>query len=401
MSRIIRKLRPSDYWRIGEHESWFADMAAEGLHIEKMGLNFAHFVEDQPRETRYRIDVSFKKDIISEQRQMYAESGWDYVTSYGAFNVFSSPLGRNAPELHTDPAEQSYTLKELDKKLARSSILVVVAVILMIGMLSAVWFFNKTPIIALVDGSIVQQAILVIVELYVAYTSLQAVISIRILRKRLSEGESIDHNAPWKKHQGVTAIVGIIFIIFAIFGSILPVIQIIMKETKTLPLTNTDLPIVRLADIEQSPNLIRESSYYTRNNVDWGNRYSYDWSLLAPVQYESEESGIVSNEVWEDGSGEYSPSMHTRVYQLRFPSMAENLISDLIKRYSLEHKGGEFVETKHTDFDILIVHEVDGFKEVFASKGKAVMHLSYYGYADLDLLIKNTAEKMVLVLENK
>jgi len=168
-------------------------------------------------------------------------------------------------------------------------------------MLSAVWFFNKTPIIALVDGSI------------------------------------------------------------------LPFIQNIMKETKTLPLTNTDLPIVRLADIEQSPNLIRESSYYTRNNVDWGNRYSYDWSLLAPVQYESEESGIVSNEVWEDGSGEYSPSMHTRVYKLRFPSMAENLISDLIKRYSLKHRGGEFVETKHTDFDILIVHEVDGFKEVFAS----------------------------------
>lgn len=36
---------------------------------------------------------------------------------------------------------------------------------------------------------------------------------------------------------------------------------------------------------------------------------------------------------------------------------------------------------------------MDGFKEVFASKGKAVMHVRYYGYADLDTFVKfNDAE---------
>jgi len=399
MNKMKRKRRPSDYWRIGEHESWFADMAAKGLHIEKMGLHFAHFIKDKPLKTRYRIDVSFNKNSIPEQKQMYAENGWDYVTSYGDFNVFSSPVERNSPELHTDPAEQSYTLKELDKRFARSAMLVVALVILMIGMISAVWFFNKTPIIALVDGSMVQQAILIIVELYVAYTSLQAAISIRILRKTLSEGGAIDHNAPWKRRQWITMIVGIIFIILAILGSILPFVQIFMMETKTLPLTNTNLPIVRLADIEQNPNLVRESSSHIQDNVDWANRYSYNWGLLAPVQYKSDENGIVPNKMWEDGSGKYSPGIHTRVYKLRFPSMAKDLISDLIKRYSLEHRGGDFVEAKHADFDILIVHEVDGFKEIFASKGKAVMYVRYYGNADLDLVIKNTAQKMVLILD--
>jgi hypothetical protein len=327
---------------------------------------------------------------------MYAESGWDYVTSYGDFNVFSSPVEMNAPELHTDPAEQSYTLKELDKKLAKSSTLVVTAVILMIGILFSIWFLDGAPIIAIVEGSIIQQVILLIAELYVTYTSLQAAISIRTLRKTLSEGKAIDHNAPWKKHQRVTAAVGIMFIIFVVFGSLLPFIQILMREIETLPLANVDLPIVRLADIEQNPNLVREASSYIQDNVDWGNRYSYNWSLLAPVQYESDEHGIVPNEMWKDGSGVYSPSIYTRVYQLNIPSMAESLISDLIKRYSIKYRGGDFIEIEHTDFDILIIHEVDEFKEVFASKGKVVMYIRYYGYIDINSVIKNTAYKINL-----
>lgn len=34
MNKIVRRLRPSNYWRIGEHESWFQDMAAEGLYLK-------------------------------------------------------------------------------------------------------------------------------------------------------------------------------------------------------------------------------------------------------------------------------------------------------------------------------------------------------------------------------
>lgn len=38
MDKVVRKLRPSDYWSIGEHESWFADMASQGLHLKKWGF---------------------------------------------------------------------------------------------------------------------------------------------------------------------------------------------------------------------------------------------------------------------------------------------------------------------------------------------------------------------------
>ena len=41
----------------------------------------------------------------------------------------------------------------------------------------------------------------------------------------------------------------------------------------TLPEGNSDLPFVRLADIEQNPMLVRDKNYM-KDGVDWGNRYS-------------------------------------------------------------------------------------------------------------------------------
>ena len=37
-----------DLWRIGEYESWFSDMASEGLHLKKVGYLFAHFEKREP-----------------------------------------------------------------------------------------------------------------------------------------------------------------------------------------------------------------------------------------------------------------------------------------------------------------------------------------------------------------
>ncbi|SEN98107.1 Protein of unknown function [Mesobacillus persicus] len=388
MYKKVYKLRPSDYWRIGEHESWFKDLAAQGLHLKKMGIHFAQFVKGEPKNMRYRIDVSIKKKISPEQIQLYKESGWEYVTRFQFFHVFSSPAELDAPELHTDPAEQAYTLKELDKKLTMNAVFIAVAMVAIIGMMFSIWFLDGTPTFVMIDGGIMQQTILSFFIGYLAYTSFQASRSIRALRKDLVEGKPINHHASWKKNYSFlfTFIVGL--------SAIIPFVQLAKMETNTLPEGDIDLPIVRLADVEQNPELIRGKPSYMSDNVDWGNRYSYDWSPLAPVQYETDETGVVPGEMWKDGSGEYSPSLTTRVFQLRFQSMADSLVSDLIKRYGFPFSQEDFVETKHPSFDQLIVHEEEHRKDVIAAKGKAVIHVQYFGYADIDSVIKNIEEKM-------
>lgn len=398
MNKTIRKFRPSDFWRIGEHESWFSDMASTGLHLKKVGISFAHFTKGEPRQTRYRIDVFNYKNITSEQKEMYSESSWDYVASYGLFNVFSSPAHANAPELHTDPAEQAYTLNYLDKKLRRSAIGVAVSVVLMIGIIAAMWFIDSEHYLALVEGAIIQQAISLIVILYVAYTSLQGAISIHALRKTLSEGKPINHVAPWKMKHWVNLIVVSIIMVFAIFTAVLPIIQMTMANTKALPVSSTDLPIVRLADVEQNPELVPKQPSYNRNNIDYNSRYSYAWSIFSPLQFESNEHGEVAKELWKDGSGVYSPNISTWAYKINFPYMNEGVLSDLINRYGEKYKGVVYVEMEHPDFDKLIVYEGDySTKEVFAAKGKGVFYIRYQGNAPINLIIKATAEKIKLI----
>lgn len=398
MKKTIRKFRPSDFWRIGEHESWFSDMASAGLHLKKVGIAFAHFTKGEPTQTRYRIDVFNYKNITSEQKEMYSESGWDYVASYGSFNVFSSPAHVNAPELHTDPAEQAYTLNYIDKKFTKSAIGVAVSVVLMIGIIATMWVIDSYHYLALVEGLIIQQAIMIIAELYVVYTSVQAAVSIHALRKTLSEGKPIDHSAPWKMKYKVTLIVVSIIMFFAISTAVLPIIQMTVAKTKALPVSSADLPIVRLADVEQNPELVPEQPSYNRNNIDYNSRYSYAWSIFSPLQFKSDESGVVANELWKDGSGVYSPSISTWAYKINLPYINEGVLSDLINRYGQTYKGVVYVETENPDFDKLFVYEGDySTKEVYAAKGKGVIYIRYHGNAPINSIIEAAAEKIKLI----
>ncbi|MBD8067352.1 DUF2812 domain-containing protein [Bacillus sp. PS06] len=397
MSKMVKKLRPSDYWRIGEHESWFADMAAKGLHLKKMGIQFAKFEKGEPKKTRYRIEVSIKKKMTPEQMQMYSESGWDYVTRYGYFHVFSSAEELDAPELHTDPAEQSYTLKELDKKLASNAIIVVISLLLIIGMQSSIFFLDGTPTLALVKDGGIQQIIISFFLAYSAYHSLKASISIHALRRNLIEGKSIDHHASWKKHYRLHSTIAFLFTVVIGLSAIIPFITLVKMDTKTLPETSLDLPIVRLADVEENPAMVREEPSYMSDNVDWGNRYTYNWSPLAPVQYETDEQGVVPGEMWADGSGEYSPSISTEVYQLSISTLSNQLMSDLIERHRFEDSREDYIETEHPELDRLIVYEEETRKKVFASNGTTVMYVQYYGYADVNTIIENIVAKFTLI----
>jgi hypothetical protein len=212
------------------------------------------------------------------------------------------------------------------------------------------------------------------------------------LRKNLEIGKPINHNAPWKK-QRILSYRGII--VYMVFITAILIIPTMSDNIKTLPTNSDDLPIVRLADIEKDPNLVRQESL--DGDIDFGNYYEQSWSIFAPIQYSSYEEGIVSDKILKDGSGVYSPSMNTRVYKLRYPSMAEDLISDLIKRFDIESEDKNLIKLNNKDFDNLIVYESKDFKDVFASKGKGVIHVRYFGYAKTDEIIDSVSRKINLI----
>lgn len=390
MTKIVRKIRSTDYWRIGEHESWFSDMSLQGLHLYKMGTHLAHFKKGEPKRMEYRIEVKREKLISDEQIELYKESGWDYVTSYQYFHVFVSPQERHALEIHTDLAEQSFTLEKLYKKAVTNVIVTLIGFVLIIGMLTAALFLDGTPFLRLVEGHLLSQCMLTIIVFYNMYPHLRAMLAIRALKRELIEGKVIDHHAPWQKNLRINTIISVVFFVFACFSVLLPFIQLMKMDTVTLPESDS-LLIVRLADIEQNPKLVRDEYYI--DGVDWSNSYSTNWSLFAPVQYETEENGVIEDMKWLDESGIYSPRIYSEVYHLTFKALANPLISDLMKWYAFD-EDLQYEEIEHRDFDRLMIHEEAEMKKIFASKGNIVMYVWYHGYAELDVIIENMAQKI-------
>lgn len=397
MTKIVRKVRPADYWRIGEHESWFSDMSAKGLHLHKMGIHFAHFKKGDPKRMEYRIEVTQTKEMSPEQSNLYEANGWGYVASYQFFHVFSSPKENAALELHTDPMEQSYTLDQLNKRLTLNFILFSLVFLFIMGTLAAMWFLDGTPVLRLVEGQLTQQIALSITYFYLAYYSTRASLSIQALRRNLKDGKAINHHAPWGKRLRRNKVLSIVFVTTILIGSILPLVQLFKRETFTLPENESNLPIVRLADIEQNTLFVRDEYYI--DGIDWANHYTSNWSVFAPVQYESNESGVIERQKWLDESGIYSPSVSTKVYHLTFKVFAEPLIDDLIKWHSYGDETKLFVEKKHSNFDLLMIYEDKGWNQLVASKGKVVMYIRYFGNAELDVIIEKAAQKISLLAE--
>lgn len=398
MAKIVRKLRPTDTWRFGEHESWFRDMSSKGLHLKKMGQLFAKFEKGESKQIEYRMEVSNHKKILIEQIDMYEENGWDYVTSSHYLHVFSSPTERNAPELHTDPAEQAYTMEQLNKEFKKNTIIMAVCTSVMIGIILANVLLFRTPFLRLVEGTSFVHFLGFLVILYQAYVSMKGMLSIQTLRKCLIEGKAINHHAPWKKSFLVKKLLFILILLVALINVVISMFQLVKFETYTLPTGNSDLPFVRLADIEQNPNLKRSEESLS-GDADWGYHYTTDWSLLAPKQYETIEDGIIEGVEWADGSGTYTPIITSNVYQLTFTSFAKPLIKDLIKWHTIRYGTESFSQIKHPELDQLITLEQEGRKLVFASEGNVVMVVQYFGDAEMEMIIEKVAEKVKLMAE--
>ncbi|MFJ7936581.1 DUF2812 domain-containing protein [Sporosarcina sp. NPDC096371] len=391
MRKIKRKIMV-DNWSLGEHESWFSDMAKEGWHLKTFGALFVHFERGEPEDTQYRIDTSSNKKMSAADKEMFQEAGWYHVTKLGEFNVFSSLMELRAPELHSDPAEQAYTLENLARRMKRNTIFASIIGTLSLALMISLWFIDKTPTLRFVTGDFMS-AVSILFLITAMFGALLVNLSIHALRKKLMEGIPINHHAPWRKKRRLILAVHGFFILLFCVSIPMQWVQIALGKSHTLPIESSDLPIVRLADIEQNPDLVREE-HFVRNELDMLNQYSFNWSPLAPLQYESDESGIVPGQLWRDLSGTYSPGLRTEVYRLNFPSLSEKLLADLVRRYIYE---GEAMELESDVFDSLFIHEEEGSKDIFAAKGKGIIYVAYYGYADTAIILQQIEEQLALI----
>ena len=384
MAKIVKKLKAMNQWRIGEQESWFSDMAAQGLHLQKICFYCAHCVKSAPTKREYRIEFSEKKQLNDEQLLLYEESGWLYVTSTGNMHIFVSVEEQPTVEVHTDLNEQGFTLDVLLKKMRLHAMIVIMLVLAMTILNYFTWFSDGVPIYHLINNGLVSSFISYFVIFIGVILSLSTFFAILRLRRQLAAGIPIDHHAPWRSYMRRSNLLTISYIVICLALIPIPFMQIVKMKEHTLPENNTDLPFIRLAEIEQNDALERQD--YIIGDENFSNYYYTNWTPFASVQFDVTENGEIKEE-------NYAPSLYTDYYELRFSALAPAFIEDAIDYYMF---GEEKVYQKIQDpaFDLLYVYEEDGKIDLYAVKGKHVFIINYYGDVTLAQLQEVVGEKL-------
>ena len=100
MTKCKRKLLPAEPYEIDALESWFSDLSAEGLHVQKANALFATFIEGEKKRLLFRMEP--KQDGIfpaldeskaEERNAQHREKGWSFVCGLNRFYVYAAEEG--------------------------------------------------------------------------------------------------------------------------------------------------------------------------------------------------------------------------------------------------------------------------------------------------------------------
>ncbi|WP_312939474.1 DUF2812 domain-containing protein [Oscillibacter sp.] len=253
----VRRWKPDDLWNLDRNESWFSDMAEQGLFVDHFTQWSVWFKRGTPQKTRYRIDV-LSRVLTEDELALYDSCGWHFAVLHMeegfrkniCYYVFQTDENAGVPELHTDPVEQAKSLKRLHGKLRRDFFLMLVLIAVVVWDVTS----PRRPELTfylLVTGENLIRVYWIPFCLLMMVNSLRGWLNIRRLRKRLAGGEPLDHHADYRKAHRRYVVISVLRILLVVWVLIVPLTRGIQRiaSDRILPLPETaDFPAVRLEE---------------------------------------------------------------------------------------------------------------------------------------------------------
>lgn len=366
--KTVRRLVPCPPYDVEACESWLSDMAAQGLFLERWGLNTARFRCGTPSPVRYRLTAARLTGSVlagppitpdAEEQALYEEAGWHFVCRQDEFFIYAckNPV---APELHTDPAVQAISLK-MAWKSAFWSLLGFAAVFF----LHLVLNYSGRLILFLVEFP----TLVLLWFLFAIWNILSAardLYCISALRTRLRRGLSPDHHKNWCRNAPLYRFANGLRLL------ILPLLLVLLaalfcridRSSSALPSVEelSHLPFATLADLAEGTVLREEGEGH--------NTLALQHSLLAPTIMDFQESGrVVQND-----QVVLDTTLQVHYYETRFPWLARLLASDLHSRWgSLADQVQALPELPGIDA-VLAYHDRSGvFRQLILVQGNRVV----------------------------
>ena len=392
MTKCKRKLLPAEPYEIDALESWFSDLSAEGLHVQKANALYATFTEGEKKRLLFRMEP--KQDGIfpaldeskaEERNAQHREKGWSFVCGLNRFYVYAAEEG-TADYFATPQEEGAYYPDNLKgNKALNNRYTELLLTLLMIA--GFIYITLRLTTYEWVTGStspVCNPAFL----LLVIFSGQRIRGAIR-LQNSLAAGEPhhqpTDWQAPHLRRKHWLYQVWMLGIIAFIFLPFLP--NVFSFSDRPIAEVKQPLPMISLAELENDPDFYAVDSYYQRNDgpeIEWWEREanlvsSYP-TFGSPVDLAYNQAGRIPNQT--DALGEpYESVLWVEYRRLAFFLSPKEYIKEYLGR---AYETYETTALEDTPFDYALLAKGKNHTRLYLVSVQTLLELDYY-YGDADL----------------
>lgn len=382
---------PCPAYDIEGTESWLESLASEGLMLTEDGfyLGIGVFDRIEPKKIRYRLDAtadgrgfwSSGNGVPDEEaRELNAQYGWKYITTRGAFHIYAAE-DEDAVELNTDPQVQAIAVDMIRKNSQSTLVSLFMWCIIYPLVMSAV-----TPLIAAIymgtwfylftDALILWRVICAVVK----------VVHLKRLKKKMSEGFSLDHDKNWRKKAMMHRIQPIVYTVLVIvwFFTFMNMWSAELMGDDKMKLEDYDgeLPFATMEDFAEGK--------FEYSNYGFSNTIKIKSDLLAPQVIYFDQNGKVTT---EDGK-KIEGGLSVTYYKTIAPALAMELAREHQRDDMHDHKKRfKFLDKPDIDADYVSAY-MALFPVCIIVKDDVMMYVQFYQTGESDMTMQEWAEIM-------
>ena len=376
----LHRLIPCPAYEVKTMEDWLADMAGEGLLLEKDGffLGFAGFERSEPQTVRYRLLPVQKsgEEPDDDQLRLCEKYGWEYVARRRDFYVFRS-FDPDARELNTDASVEAYALRPV-KKRQRSALISSLFYLLVYPLLVT----RFCPLLTAVALGSFWTLMAFVWGLCMVIRELKAFRYLKALQSTLRESGSVP--APdWRKSRSHYLSARLFTFLLGLFL----IVSFIGKRTDAVPLSQYEgaLPFATMADLASEGSrdyrLTMSSISGSINTVEERSDF------LAPLAVTYNEHATVKTAEGRMLDG----GLYVEYIELRSPRLAEEALRELYRIDRFRHRYTP-MEAPELDCDEVRAYmDNTHFPNLLIRKGNVAARVMFYQTSEYKVPLEDWA----------
>lgn len=392
MTKCKRKLLPAEPYEIDALESWFSDLSAEGLHVQKANALFATFIEGEKKRLLFRMEpkqagaLSTLDKIKTEERHaQHKEKGWSFVCKLDQFYVYAAEEG--TADYFATPEEEGAYYPDSLKGNKFFNFIHIENLLIVVLIAAYIFVLHRQTTYDWVEGFANPFCNLPV--LFFAILAGRRSRGFVKLQRSLAAGEP--HHQPtdwqtarlrWKHRFHYVCVIGMITFLLLPF---LP--NVFSFSDRPIAEVKQPLPMISLAELENDPDFYAMDSYYQRDDgpeIEWWEREanlvnSYP-TFGSPVDLSYNQAGRISDKT--DDTGRPYESVLWVEYRRLAPFLSPK---EYIKEYlGRAYETYETTALEDTPFDYALLAKGKNHTKLYLVSGQTLLELRYY-YGDADL----------------